>query len=164
MSRLKPTPQEIARFTQVLAQTPVRIQAVTAGLDEANLRQALAARQWSVADVLAHLRACAELWSYSIYAMLAEDEPVLALIDERRWARAARWSEAPFHLALQAFNLQRSELLAVLAALSPAGWERRATIAGRGHSVNSQVRRMALHEEEHSAQIEALCRGYRGQG
>ena len=123
----------------MLAQTPVRIQAVIAGLDEAILRQAPAARQWSVADVL-------------------------ALIDERRWARAARWSEAPFHLALQAFNLRRSELLAVLAALSPAGWERRATIAGRGHSVYSQVRRMALHEEEHSAQIEALCRGYRGQG
>ncbi len=108
----------------MLAQTSVRIQAVTAGLDEAILRQAPAARQWSVVDVLAHRCACAGLWSYSIYAMLA-----------------------------------------VRAALSPAGWERRATIVGRGHSVyNSQVRHMALHEEEHSAQIEALCRGYRSQG
>jgi hypothetical protein len=37
-------------------------------------------------EILAHLRACDDLWSHSIYAMLAQDNPALPLLDERRWA------------------------------------------------------------------------------
>ena len=52
--------------------------------------------------------------------------------------------------------LQRKELLNVLRELPPEGWEKAAIIEGRRHNVFSQTRRMALHEAEHCAQMEAM--------
>ncbi len=39
-------------------------------------------------------------------AMLDERSPALALPDERRWARAARYAEAGFRRSLTAFTLE----------------------------------------------------------
>jgi hypothetical protein len=47
--------------------------------------------------------------------------------------------------------------LAVLRALPPESWPCSADIAGRGRTVFSQARRMALHEKEHWVQLEALA-------
>jgi hypothetical protein len=90
-----------------------------------------------------------EIWSFSIHAMLAEDNPSLPLLDERRWAKAACYATLEFHKSFQAFALQREELLCVLRDLPQDAWSRTAVIEGRTHSVFSQARRMALHEQEH---------------
>ena len=108
--------------------------------------------------MLAHLRACAELWGFSIFAMLAEKDPVLALPDERRWAKAAGYTRLDFATSLQVFSQQRGELLEVLGELDLDGWGRGAQIDGRRHTIFSQARRMAKHEGEHCTQIEELCR------
>ncbi len=100
--------------------------------------------------MLAHLRAC------SIYAMLAEDHPVLPLLDERRWAKVVRYAEEDFHPAFQVFATQRGELLHVLRGLAGDSWMRTGEIAGRAISVFGQARRMALHEVEHCDQIERM--------
>lgn len=152
----KITPAEIPTYLDVLAQTPHRLAACTARLSDAQLHAAPGPKAWSPAEVLAHLRGCADLWMHSIYAMLAEDKPQLALLDERRWAKAARYAELKFSPALQAFTLQRAELLAVLRGLPLERWSRAAVIAGRTHTVYSQARRMAKHEAEHCDQLETL--------
>lgn len=152
------------RFTvngaeQIVAQLdalPGRLVRLTAGVGEDRLRRAPGIKGWSVTDILAHLRACADLWGHSIYAMLAATDVVLPDIDERRWAKAARYAEAPFEAALQAYVLQRGNLVRVLRALDPEAWERSGLIFGRRHTVFSQARRMARHEQEHSGQIETL--------
>jgi hypothetical protein len=156
MARLKASPGEIEKFLLLLASTPVRIAASAQGYDEAALSYQPGPRAWSALDVLAHMRACADLWTYSIYAMLAEVNPALALLDERRWAKAAGYSQLRFQPSLQAYSLQREELMAVLRSLPAEKWERTANIGGRSHSVFSQSRRMALHEEEHCQQIERI--------
>ncbi len=60
--------------------------------------------------------------------------------------------------SLQVFSLQRENLLRVLKALPFVAWERSAIIFERKHTVFTQTRRMAKHEEEHVEQIASLLR------
>jgi hypothetical protein len=91
-----------------------------------------------------------------MYAMLAENEPVFSDINERKWAKVTRYAELPFAESFQVFSLQRENLLRVLTALPIESWERSAIIFGRRHTVFTQTRRMAKHEEKHCEQIKSL--------
>lgn len=88
--------------------------------------------------------------------MLAEKEPVFSDIDERKWAKVTRYEEISLTESLKSFELQRDHLLRVLLTLLFESWESFAMIAGRKHTVFTQVRRMAKHEQEHIKQIHAL--------
>ena len=153
---MKATPAAIESFMQNLSETPLRISEATKGLNEARLQFKADRKSWSANDILAHLRSCADLWTYSIYAMLAENEPIFSDINERKWANITRYAELPFAESFQVFSLQRENLLRVLKALPFASWERSAIIFERRHTVFTQTRRMAKHEQEHCEQIKSL--------
>lgn len=152
----KATPTEIRKQIALLEETPQRISQYVAGRDEAQLAQASSKRDWSALEILAHLRSCEEIWTFSIYAMLTEDQPTLPLLDERRWTKTTHYATLSFADSFQAFTLKRAELLRVLRNLPEEAWLRTANIGGRKHSVFSQARRMALHEAEHCEQFAAL--------
>jgi hypothetical protein len=153
---VKATPSEIQKYLRIISETPERIGIIVNGLDESRLQYKADAKSWSPNDILAHLRSCADLWTHSIYTMLAVNEPVFSDIDERKWARVTRYAEMPFHKSFQIFSAQRENLVTVLDALPFESWERSALIFERRHTVFTQTRRMAKHETEHLEQIEAL--------
>ncbi len=153
MPRLKPTPKEIDLHLTQLAENPAAIQTIVAGLSADDLRWSPGKKHWSAVEILAHLRACADVWCFSIYAMLTENQPALPLLDERRWAKALGYAALPFDVSLNAYVVQREHLVRTLMSLDTEAWERTATIEGRSHSVFSQTRRMALHEVEHLNQF-----------
>lgn len=153
---MKFTTKEIEKYLALLGENVVRIQACTAAFDEAQLTISSHEGEWSTAEILGHLRACAEVWSNSIYAMLAQENPTLPDIHPRRWARARRYELLTFSDSFNAYRLDRQELLRILSELSDKDWSRTAEIGGRTHSVFSQVRRMAKHETEHCSHIEEL--------
>ena len=155
---MKSSPAEIRRALLQLEQTAPRLADATSGRTDDALHAAPGSETWSAAGILAHLRACADLWTHSVYAMLAKASPELPDIDERKWARVTKYADLPFAVSLQAFTLQRNVLLSVLGALPPEGWERDAIILGRRHTVFTQARRMAKHEAEHCEQVKALLR------
>jgi len=150
------TPSEIEKYLSVLSETPQRIAQATNGLEEARLQLKADSKSWSVNDILAHLRACADLWTHSIYAMLAENQPVFSDINERKWAKVTRYAELPFHDSFLVFSWQRENLLRVLKGLPFESWERSAIMFERKHSIFTQVRRLAKHETDHCEQIESL--------
>ena len=90
--------------------------------------------------------------------MLAEEEPVLPDINERKWTKVTRYSELPFTDSLEAFTMQRKSLLLVLKDLPFESWEKSAKILGRRHTVFTQARRLAKHEVEHCEQIEIFLK------
>lgn len=155
---MKATEAEIEKYLATISETPGRIAQLAAGCDEAQLHFKADPKTWSASDILAHLRACADLWTHSIYAMLAEHEPAIPDIDERKWARVTRYAELPFHESLQAFSLQRGTLVRVLSDLSNESWERPASILGRRHTVFTQTRRLAEHEMVHIKQLKSVLR------
>lgn len=148
-------------YIATLAETPRRIAACTQGLSDDLLARPPVPKAWSVQEILAHLRACADLWTFSIYAMLVADQPELADIHPRQWSKGLAKAEPGFQEAFQRFVLEREQLIRVLVGLAPEAWERSAQIGKRRHTVFSQVRRMALHEGEHCAQIEETLKPFR---
>ena len=153
---MKATPVEIEKYLKYLEESPRAIVAVTKGFTAVRLNDNPDKNSWSVNDILAHLRSCADVWTHSIYAMLVETKPVLPDINERKWAKVARYAEVPFAESFQVYVLQRENLLRVLKALPFESWEKSALIFGRKHTVFTQVRRMAKHETEHCEQIKSL--------
>ena len=74
----------------------------------------------------------------------------------------------PFSFApsLAAFTAQRADLLAVLEALPPAGWDRTATVTGAGAVLTRTVRFyaqwLAQHERAHVKEIARIAAALRG--
>jgi hypothetical protein len=114
----------IEQVLSLLAETPLRIAALTAGLAPAQLHTAPALDKWSANDVLAHLRACADIWGNCMKTMIAEDRPTLRAVNPRSWINETNYLELEFRPSLRAFARQRADLLAVLDPLPRKGWSR----------------------------------------
>ena len=153
---MKITPNEIEKYLKALEETPRSIARMTRNVEHARLHDKLEMKSWSVNDILAHLRSCADVWGDSIAAMLAANIPALPDLHPRKWIKETNYLELPFHESFQAFIRQRESLVITLKKLAFEDWSRAATIAGRKHTVFTQARRMAKHEQEHCEQIESL--------
>jgi uncharacterized damage-inducible protein DinB len=152
------TSTEIEQVLKSLAETPHRLATASSGLESARLQSKPDEKSWSANDILAHLRACADVWGNSIQAMLAQEAPTLRHVSPRTWIRKTDYLELTFSESFQAFADQRNQLLNTLKNLDFEAWSRGALIKERRHTVFSQARRMAHHENEHCEQIEALLK------
>jgi hypothetical protein len=153
---MKVNPVEIEKYLNLLAQTSRRLSKATKGFEKARLKSRTEGQPWSVNDILAHLRSCADVWGDSIAAMLAEQKPTIPYHHPRQWIGKTDYPELSFQESFKAFVVQRKKLLKVLKGLSFEDWSRAGIIKGREHTVFTQVRRMALHEQVHCEQIENL--------
>ncbi|MEJ7654683.1 MAG: DinB family protein, partial [Chloroflexia bacterium] len=150
----------IEQVLTILTETPPRIAALTAGIAPAQLHAAPIHDEWSVNDVLAHLRACADVWGDCIVAIIAQDTPTLRAVNPRTWIKKTDYLEQEFQPSLHAFATQRADLLAVLEPLPPEGWSRAATVTGAGRvlerTVLSYAEWLARHERPHVKQVERI--------
>ena len=144
----------------LLAETPPRIAALTAGLTPAQLHTPPNHDGWSANDVLAHLRACADVWGNCIVAIIAEDTPTLRAVNPLTWIKKTDYLELEFRPSLRSFDTQRAELLAVLEPLPHEGWSRTATVTGAGKVLQRTVlfyaQWLARHERQHVKQVEHI--------
>jgi len=153
---MKATLAEIEEVLQRLTETPDRIATTAEAMTAEQLQRRPDAKTWSANDILAHLRACADVWGETIESMLQEDEPTLRHISPRTYMKKSDYPALPFQESFQAFVKQRDDLLRTLTGLEFTDWSRGALIKDRRHTVFTQARRMALHEATHNEQIEAL--------
>src|SRR6476659_8705204 len=79
---------------------------------------------WSVVEVLCHLRDAEERGIARMRAMRDADEPPLPAYDQEQWAIERNYAAADLREALAAFLGFRAQHIAELAALPPAAWER----------------------------------------
>lgn len=154
MSRTRlPTDQILS----LLAAAPGRIAAATDGLSPEQLRTAPAPGEWSANDILAHLRACADVWGDCIATILVEGHPTIRAINPRTWMARMDYPQQEFRVSLQAYTAQREALVAVLEALSPVAWARAATVKGAGKTLERTVLgyadSLAVHERAHLKQM-----------
>lgn len=144
----------------LLAETPPRIATLATGLAPTHLRAAPSPDAWSANDVLAHLRACADVWGNAIAAIIAEDRPTLRAVNPKTWIKQTDYRDLAFRPSMLAFATQRADLLAVLEPLPEEGWSRAATVTGAGtpleRTVLSYAQRLARHERSHLKQIAGI--------
>jgi uncharacterized damage-inducible protein DinB len=149
---------EIDRYLHLLREAPERIAAATAGVDDHRLHQRSAAEPWSVNDILAHIRASADMREKYITDMASGDPATLRYESPRGWIRKTNHLELPFAESLAAHRTHRFAWLAQLETMSVADWERGAVIRDRPETIATYVRYLADHETVHCDQIEALLR------
>jgi len=121
------TSSEIERVLKPLVATPHRLTSASHCLEYMRLHVKLDENPWSANDILAHLRACADVWGNSILATIAQNNPTLRYVSPRTWMRKTDYSELEFSASLLAFTQQRYELLRSLNALVVKDWSRSAT-------------------------------------
>jgi hypothetical protein len=154
------TPLTIEQNLTMLATTPSHLAEITKGLSRAQLVSPPGPGEWSARDVLAHLRACADMWGKYIVVILSEDHPTIKAVNPTTWIKQTNYREQGFQPSLRAFTAQRAELLAVLEPLPPKAWSRMATVTGPGkpreRTVHTYAQWPANHERSHIKQIERI--------
>ena len=159
---MKIDPVEIETVLRLLEATPNTLASISKDLSLERLHFRPDDDAWSANDILAHLRACADLWGKSILAMLAQDHPILRYVSPRTWIKKSKYLDQEFPTSLEAFTKQRAGLLEVLNSLKTEDWTRGATFTGttrgREQTVLSYAQRLARHEEEHCIQVKNLLR------
>jgi hypothetical protein len=155
---MKASEAEIAKILLSLKDVPDRIEAATSKVSLFRLHAQPEKRSWSVNDILAHLRACSDVWGDSMQAMLEYDMPTLPYVHPNERLKQTNYSEIDFRQSLGAFTSQRRKLLRTLTKLPFKDWSRGAMIGDRVHTVFTQARRIAKHDSEHCEQMEALLK------
>jgi DinB family protein len=159
---MKVSPSESESVLRSLAATPRRIASLSREVEISKLHFRPHPDSWSANDILAHLRACADVWGKSIVDMITRDHPELRYISPRTWIRKTDYLELEFRGSLKAFSDQRRELLRLLKGLVVKDWSRSATFTattkGREQTVFSYACRIAEHENKHCDQIEAVLK------
>lgn len=156
------TSDEIATYLKILEETPHRIRAACEGHPAETLQTRPNRESWSANEVVAHLRACADVWGKDIRRMLTEDHPTWRHLSPRTWMGKTDYAEQPFSDSFAIFIKEREELLKLLTGLPLADWSRSANVIQRDkereQTVFLCVRQMAIHEEGHMEQIEVLLK------
>jgi len=150
----------VEQVLTLLAETPRRISTLTTNLAPTQLLTTPNHDEWSANDVLAHLRACADVWGNSIATIIAEDRPTIRTVNPRTWIKKTDYLEQKFLPSLQAFTAQRTNLLALIQPLALEDWSRSAIVMGAGspleRTVQNYAEKLVRHEQTHLKQIEHI--------
>jgi hypothetical protein len=150
-------PLTVDQILTQLKEQPEAIAALTVRLPRARLQSPPSLGEWSVNDVLAHLRSCADMWGKYIAMIVAEDRPTIRAMNPTTWIKSTNYLELEFTPSFRAFTKQRVELLAFLRPLPVAAWSRSATVTGAGRPRERTVleygRWLANHEQTHVKHI-----------
>jgi hypothetical protein len=157
MYRVYDRPLTIDQVLTQLEEQPEAIAALTAGLPKARLHGTPRPGEWSVNDVLAHLRSCADIWGKCIAMIIADERPTIRAMNPTTWIKSTNYPDLEFEPSFRAFTKQRAELLVLLRPLQEAAWSRGATVTGAGRprerTVLEYARWLANHERSHVKHI-----------
>ena len=157
------TPLTIDHVLTQLTEQPKAIAALTAGRPRARLHRSPSRGEWSVNDVLAHLRSCSDVWGKYMATIITEDRPTIRAMNPTTWIKNTNYPELEFAPSFRAFTKQRVELLVLLRSLPRAAWSRTATVTGAGspreRTVMEYARWLANHERSHVKHIARIVDG-----
>jgi DinB superfamily len=158
-SRLLPVDETLT----ALAETPSRLAAATRGVSAAALAAPLQPGEWSGVEILAHLRACADLWGANALAMAQGRDADIRTTDPESWPKRSAYLKLSFAGSLRALARQRAQLLGVLEPLAREEWTRTITVLTWGQQYPRNVLfyadRIAGHERSHCRHLERLFLG-----
>src|SRR4051812_30308200 len=98
------TEPDQAAVIKLLKATPPHIASAVGGLSDEQLSWKPSADSWSVAEVLAHLRACADVWGESMIKILKQDNPTFQYVSPRTWIRKTNYLNLDFEASFTEFR------------------------------------------------------------
>lgn len=158
-----PSAKEIRETLRNLRGTTTHFKRTASGLTDAQLRCPPEKDAWSVHELLAHLRGCADVNGAWIARILAEDTPTIRYASPRTGMRKTGYEEQEFEPFLRDFARQRTALVKTLSSLEVADWSLSATFTGTTPGWTRTVFEVAhglwRHEHAHFDQIDAAAQG-----
>lgn len=155
----------IEQVLSALEEQPKTIARLTNRLGPGQLRHVPANGEWSLNDVLAHLRACADMWGKYMALIAEQDHPTFRAVNPRTWIDSTNYPDLEFEASFRAYRAQRTQLVKFLRSLAKAQWSRSATVTGGGspreRTVLEYARWLANHERSHLRQIVRLSEAVR---
>jgi hypothetical protein len=154
------TTVDIVKTLGMLEETPRHIQSIVSNVVITMLSIKPDGDTWSINEILAHLRACSDVWGKDTQRMLNENNPTIRYISPRTYMKKTGYEKLPFETSFEAYCLQREQLLYTLGSLSLEAWGKQGTFMGttRGkhQTVFSYAKRIADHEHHHFAQLKRV--------
>src|SRR5437667_12709293 len=89
------TEAESKKHLEAAEKSPKEIAAAVLGLPDKVLRYKPASDKWCILEVLGHLADMEIVLGYRMRQMLADDQPVIAPLDQDAWARNLDYLETP---------------------------------------------------------------------
>lgn len=115
---------------------------------------------WSVVEVMCHLRDAEERALERNRALRDDPDPQITGYNQEQWAQERNYAAANLRDALAAFVRFRREHVRELAALSPEQWDRPGTHSQYGQvTILDHTVHMVSHDAVHAAQIARQLRG-----
>ena len=139
----------------ILRSTPAALHSLTADLSAADWRKSPQAGEWSVTEILCHLRDVEqEVNLPRLHKVMQEANPFLPAKDTDRWAQERNYGEQDGAGALTAFTERRIALCSILESLEVENWERPARHAIFGPTqLKELVTIIAGHDRLHVQQV-----------
>jgi hypothetical protein len=133
-------------------------------LEGVSQEQAQAARggdeDWSIVEVVCHLRDAEERALERMRAMRDQDEPFLPGYDQEAWARERNYAAQDVHEALQGYLRLKEQHIAELEALTPEQWGRPGMHEEQGRiTISDHTLHLVAHDSQHAAQIARQLKG-----
>ena len=141
----------------VLAETPQRIEAIVAGLDDERLRRPERPGKWSLAEVVAHLADSELVMGYRFRRILAEDRPQITGYDQDQWAQRLRYRDARLEDSLAQLRALRAANVRLLRGATAEELQRVGLHSERGEESAARLRDLwAAHDLVHLRQLERI--------
>jgi tRNA-binding protein len=138
----------------VLAETPCRIDALIAGVDEAVLRQKPRPDKWSIAEILAHLADSELVFGFRLRMIFTSNGTRLQAFDPDAWASGFRYDLCDALTSARLFATMRMGTLRMLRQTEESRFDHTATHEEWGtETARSIVQLEAGHDRNHLAQI-----------
>jgi hypothetical protein len=144
-----------------LGQTAERMERATQDLPAARLVEPPAPGEWSLNEILWHIRAQSDVYGEHISRILNEDSPAWRHVSPRARMKKSRYDLLPFAESFASFTRQRTSLVALLGSIAPEAWERFALVRVEKResrlTLLERVWGMANHEDVHCHQFELVA-------
>ena len=113
--------------------------------------------KWSAREIVQHLADSESISAQRLRKLVAEERPIIQGYDQETYAVKLRYNERDLAPALEAFRAARATTAQILAAMTPADWEREGwhTESGR-YTAEIWLEIYAVHAHDHAAQIRRL--------
>lgn len=168
MTLFQPSKGKLAcrlEIIEALRLLPERLREEVTGLSEAQLRFRPGDGQWSLKEVIGHVRDFAEIDHDRLVRMITQERPVLVGYDQEDLAREHNHQEANLETVLAELASVRQQTVHVVTELVDANWARTGRHLERGtFSIRQHVDHIVEHEALHLEHVRALKTQATGQG
>lgn len=160
LNSLNPSYKSMEAVLATMLATPAAINGLTHGLDESIWKRKLSTDDWTLTELICHLRDTErEIHHMQLRLFSEQAEPFIPRPDTGVWASQRDYLHENGESALVEFNEARRETISILKNMASAEWERKARHAIFGPTTFLEVAGfMAEHDRLHIHQTWSLLR------